>query len=65
MKFTSGGGNVTTAMNMMVNDESKLTVTANGRNVKTRQRARLVWDATAKTLYYEQDPVKGFRVIVR
>ena len=65
MKFTSGGANVATAMNTMVTDESKLVVTANRRNVKNRQRAKLVWDETAMTLYYEQDPVKGFRVIVR
>lgn len=65
MKFTSGGDNVTTAMNTMVTDASKLIVTANGRNVKNRQRAKLEWDATVKTLYYSQDPIKGFRVIVR
>jgi hypothetical protein len=65
MEFKTVDSNVTTAMNTMVTDESKLIVTANERNVKNRQRARLVWDATAKTLYYEQDPVKGFRVIVR
>lgn len=65
MEFKTVDSNVTTAMNTMVTDESKLIVTANGRNVKNRQRAKLEWDATAKTLYYSQDPIKGFRVIVR
>ena len=61
----SPNANGWTSVEALANKPEKLTVTANGRNVKTHQRARLVWDATAKTLYYEQDPVKGFRVIVR
>lgn len=65
MEFKTVDSNVTTAMNTMVTDESKLIVTANGRNVKNRQRAKLEWDESAKTLYYSQDPIKGFRVIVR
>ncbi len=65
MEFKTVDSNVTTAMNTMVTDASKLIVTANGRNVKNRQRAKLEWDATTKTLYYSQDPIKGFRVIVR
>lgn len=65
MEFKTVDSNVTTAMNTMVTDASKLIVTANGRNVKNRQRAKLEWDATAKTLYYSQDPIKGFKVIVR
>lgn len=65
MEFKTVDSNVTTAMNTMVTDASKLVVTANGKNVKTHQRARLEWDSQTKTLYYVQDPVKGFRVIVR
>ena len=61
----SSNANGWTSVEELTKKPEKLIVTANRRNVKTRQRARLVWDATAKTLYYEQDPVKGFRVIVR
>lgn len=65
MEFKTVDSNVTTAMNTMVNNPDKLVVTANGKNVKTHQRARLEWDSQTKTLYYVQDPIKGFRVIVR
>jgi hypothetical protein len=41
----------------------KLQVFENGVDVTSRRRAKLEWEGN--TLYYEQDPVKGFRVIVR
>lgn len=41
----------------------KLLVFENGVDVTDRRRAKLEWEGT--TLYYKQDPVKGFRVIVR
>ena len=65
MKFDSVKDGGSASAEELTNKPDKLIVTANGRNVKTRQRAKLEWDATAKTLYYVQDPVKGFRVIVR
>ena len=41
----------------------KLRVFENGVDVTARRRAKLEWEGN--TLYYKQDPVKGFRVIVR
>lgn len=65
MKFDSVKDGGWASAEELTKKPDKFVVRANERNVKNRQRARLVWDATAKTLYYEQDPVKGFRVIVR
>ena len=41
----------------------KLQVFENGVDVTARRRAKLEWEGA--TLYYVQDPIKGFRVIVR
>lgn len=41
----------------------KLQVFENGVDVTARRRAKLEWEGT--TLYYVQDPIKGFKVIVR
>lgn len=65
MKFDSVKDGGSASAEALANNPDKLIVTANGRNVKTHQRAKLEWDATEKTLYYVQDPVKGMRVIVR
>lgn len=54
-----------TAMNTMTTTASKLVVTADGVDVKHSRRAKLEWDEEKKTLYYSQNPIKGFRVIVR
>lgn len=65
MKFDSAKDGGWASAEALVTDPDKLVVRANGRDVKTHQRARLEWDLQTKTLYYVQDPVKGFKVIVR
>jgi len=57
--------NTKNAMNTMTTTADKLVVTADGVDVKRSRRAKLEWDEEKKTLYYSQDPIKGFRVIVR
>ena len=47
--------NTKKAMNTMVSTASKLVVRANGADVKAARNAKLVWDLSAKTLYYQQD----------
>ena len=43
-----------TAMETMTNTADKLVVTADNEDVKTARNAKLVWDETAKTLYFQQ-----------
>lgn len=57
--------NTKNAMKTMTTTASKLVVTADGVDVKRSRRAKLEWDEGKKTLYYSQDPIKGFKVIVR
>ena len=57
--------NTKNAMKTMTTTASKLVVTADGVDVKRSRRAKLEWDEEKKTLYYSQDPIKGFKVIVR
>lgn len=57
--------NTKNAMNTLASTDSLLNVTANEKNVKNRQRARLEWDESVKTLYYIQKPIEGLKVIVR
>jgi hypothetical protein len=42
---------------------ANLVAKANGVDVTFKRRARLEWEGA--TLYYVQDPIEGFRVIVR
>ena len=44
-----------TAMNTITTTASKLKVTANGEDVKVARNAKLVWNETKKTLYFQQD----------
>ena len=57
--------NTKNSINTILANPDLLQVVENGRSVKSNRRGELVWDEATKTLYYEQDPVKGFRVIVR
>ena len=57
--------NTKKAMTTMTTDPSKFVVIADGEDAKHSRRATLEWDEAKKTLYYSQDPIKGFRVIVR
>ena len=57
--------NTKNAMTTLATTPSKFVVTADGVDAKHSRRAKLEWDEAAKTLYYSQDPIKGFRVIVR
>ena len=47
--------NTKNAMKAMTNTASKLVVKANDVNVKAARNAKLVWDETAKILYFQQD----------
>lgn len=47
-----------TAMETMATDASKLVVTADGEDVKAARNAKLVWDETEKTLYFQQSSRK-------
>lgn len=56
VKFTGSlSSNTKTVMNTLVNTGSKLVVMANGEDVKTARNARLVWNESVKTLYFQQD----------
>ena len=56
IKFTGTlNDNTKSAMNTITTTASKLKVTANGEDVKTARNAKLVWNETAKTLYFQQD----------
>lgn len=56
IKFTGTlNDNTKNAMNTMTTTASKLVVTADGVDVKAARNAKLVWDETAKTLYFQQD----------
>ncbi len=57
--------NTKNAMKTITTTASKFVVTADGVDAKHSRRAKLEWDEAKKTLYYSQDPIKGFRVIVR
>ena len=47
--------NTKNAMKTMTTTASKLVVKANGVDVKAARNAKLVWNETAKTLYFQQD----------
>ena len=47
--------NTKNSMKTITTTASKLVVTANGEDVKTARNAKLVWNETAKTLYFQQD----------
>ncbi|MBR3777434.1 MAG: hypothetical protein IKL02_07575 [Kiritimatiellae bacterium] len=47
--------NTKNAMKTMTNTASKLVVKVNGEDVKAARNAKLVWNETAKTLYFQQD----------
>jgi hypothetical protein len=56
IKFTGTlDANTKNAMTAMTNTASKLVVKANDVNVKAARNAKLVWDETAKILYFQQD----------
>lgn len=56
IKFTGTlNANTKSAMNTITTTASKLKVTANGVDVKAARNAKLVWNETAKTLYFQQD----------
>lgn len=57
--------NTRNSINAILANPDLLQVVENGRSVKANRRGELVWDETVKTLYYTQDPVIGFKVIVR
>lgn len=57
--------NTKNSINTILANSDLLQVVENGRSVKANRRGELVWDEAVKTLYYVQDPVKGFKVIVR
>ncbi len=54
--------NTKNAMNAMTNDASKLVVTADGVDVKAARNAKLVWDLSAKTLYFQQDSQNAAKI---
>ena len=56
IKFTGTlDNNTTNAMKTMTTTASRLVVKANGDDVKAARNAKLVWDETAKILYFQQD----------
>lgn len=65
MKFTDVDNYTNEIMAEMVDPANNyLTVVVNGKTVKTaKQGASLVWEDNV--LYYTQDPVIGFSIIVR